>query len=343
MIRLLVDNGYLAFQSGKWWEGSWKEGGFTAGMTHGDPSRGGRHGDAGLAIGRQGMRPVTDFIDRAISEQKPFFVWYAPFLPHEPHTPPAAILGKYDDGTRPPNVAKYYAMCDWFDQTCGELIGHLEHRGIRGDTIIVFLCDNGWAPLKHEADGTAKAPPGWWKHFAPRSKGSPFERGIRTPIMISWPTHVLAEQSDALASSLDLMPTLLTACGLSPPPRQPGINLLDPQQRDARQAVFGGCWSIHNSNPGSPQSTLQYRWCVERQWKLIRRHHGEDTTRYRLVHAWDDTPVRLFDVAKDPHETQNLATTHQEHVARLTRATDTAIPAGSERAAGLRDAARPDE
>ena len=37
-VRALTNNGYLAHQSGKWWEGSWKDGGFTHGMTHGDLS-----------------------------------------------------------------------------------------------------------------------------------------------------------------------------------------------------------------------------------------------------------------------------------------------------------------
>ena len=46
--RLLADRGYVSFQSGKWWEGSYQDGGFTHGMTHGDRDRGGRHGDDGL-------------------------------------------------------------------------------------------------------------------------------------------------------------------------------------------------------------------------------------------------------------------------------------------------------
>jgi arylsulfatase A-like enzyme len=43
----LTDLGYLSLQTGKWWEGSWEDSGFTHGMTHGDPARGGRHGDEG--------------------------------------------------------------------------------------------------------------------------------------------------------------------------------------------------------------------------------------------------------------------------------------------------------
>src|SRR5579862_6159838 len=44
---LLARRGYRSFQSGKWWEGNFTEGGFSAGMTHGDPRHGGRHGDEG--------------------------------------------------------------------------------------------------------------------------------------------------------------------------------------------------------------------------------------------------------------------------------------------------------
>ena len=69
---LFRNSGYRCFQSGKWWEGSWQEGGFTAGMTHGDPSRGGRHGDLGLKIGRSGMQQVFDFIDGSTGQ--PFFL-----------------------------------------------------------------------------------------------------------------------------------------------------------------------------------------------------------------------------------------------------------------------------
>ena len=72
-IRLLTSNGYLAHQSGKWWEGSWKDGGFTHGMTHGDPKRGGRHGDDGLTIGRTSMKPVTGFIMPSNKKSRSFF------------------------------------------------------------------------------------------------------------------------------------------------------------------------------------------------------------------------------------------------------------------------------
>src|SRR5437667_348423 len=96
---------------------------FTHGMT-----KGARHGDAGLTIGRQGLQPIYDFVADARRQQKPFFVWYAPFMPHTPHTPPDRLFQKYAAKTPSPHIARYWAMCEWFDETCGELLGHLERE-----------------------------------------------------------------------------------------------------------------------------------------------------------------------------------------------------------------------
>ena len=92
---MLKEKGYLSFQTGKWWLGNHKDGGFDYGMTHGDPKRGGRHGDYGLEIGRKGLDTINSYVNLALKEKKPFFLWYAPFLPHAPHTPPQRLLDKY--------------------------------------------------------------------------------------------------------------------------------------------------------------------------------------------------------------------------------------------------------
>ncbi len=313
MIRMLTARGYLTHQSGKWWEGSHAAGGFTHGMTHGEAGKGGRHGDAGLRIGREGLEPVKDFVDHSVAQNKPFFLWYAPFLPHTPHNPPAGILKKYEAPGRARNVAKYYAMCEWFDRTCGELLGHLSERGLMDDTIVLYICDNGWAPV----DRKARNPKGWWPDFAPRSKGSPFEGGVRTPIMIAWPGRVKPGRSGDLASSVDLMPTVLRACGIALPAGLPGINLLDAEARTQRDTIFGASYSIHNMTPGDPAATLQYRWCISGHWKLLLRSHGKDSTRYKTVHAWDRVPARLWNLKDDPYGSVDLIAQHPEIADRL--------------------------
>ena len=154
--RLLAPKGYVSHQSGKWWEGNFREGGFTAGMTHGDPRRKGRHGDEGLKIGREGLQPVFDFIDGA--DGKPFLIWYAPFLPHTPHTPPKRLLDKYQSADRPSELARYYAMCEWFDETCGELLDGLQSRALKDNTLVVFVTDNArWLAVSLRAEVEAFA------------------------------------------------------------------------------------------------------------------------------------------------------------------------------------------
>ena len=247
-IRELVVAGYLAHQSGKWWEGSWQDGGFTHGMTHGDPQRGGRHGDDGLSIGRDGMKPVTDFIDHAVATEKPFLVWYAPFLPHTPHNPPARLLAKYRKDGVALDVAKYHAMCEWFDETCGELLDHLDSRGLTDNTLVLFICDNGWAAPSTNADDPNQKK---WKGYAMRSKSSPFENGIRTPIMVSWPGKIIPGRPDDLAHAVDLFPTIAAATGIKPPANLPGLNLADKTARGARERVFG----VTSANGSSSNAT----------------------------------------------------------------------------------------
>ena len=110
LAKLLGANGYVSHQSGKWWEGNaCRCGGFTEGMTHGDAAKGGRHGDEGLKIGREGLKAVTDFVDKSKADQKPFYVWYAPIMPHQPHNPPARLFEKYKGKHESPSY------CDCFD------------------------------------------------------------------------------------------------------------------------------------------------------------------------------------------------------------------------------------
>ncbi|MDP6357679.1 MAG: sulfatase-like hydrolase/transferase [Planctomycetota bacterium] len=315
-IKALTSNGYLAHQSGKWWEGSWKDGGFTHGMTHGIPKRGGRHGDAGLKIGRAGMKPVTDFIDLAVAEKKPFLIWYAPFLPHTPHNPPRRLLDNYTSDGRARDVARYYAMCEWFDETCGVLIDYLDKKGITDNTMVLYICDNGWAAAStNVGDPNQKL----WRGYAQRSKGSPYEKGVRTPVMVSWPGHVKPGRVGEFAHAIDLFPTIAAGTGVDAPAKLTGINLMDADARKGRKKVFGVTHSIHNMTVGDPDDTQQYLWCVERDWKLIVRCNGKDTTQYRNVHIWDKAPVRLFNLKDDPHEKNDLAGRHPETVERLKR------------------------
>ena len=296
--RLLGERGYLGHQSGKWWEGGYARGGFTHGMTRGSPEPDGRHGDAGLAIGREGMQPIFEFIDDAASLDKPFFVWYAPFLPHTPHNPPERLLNKYLPKTDSEFIAKYWAMCEWFDETCGSLLGHLNQRGLAEETIVLFVTDNGWIQKPRE------------NGYAARSKQSPNEGGTRTPIMIRWPGRVQpCWDARTLVSSIDLAPTILAACGLAPTGQMQGLNLLDRNALAQRRTIYGEIFEHDVADIERPAASLYYRWCIEGRYKLIWPTSASHS-------------AELYDLFCDPHEQSNLARCYPQLVAYFKCRTD---------------------
>jgi arylsulfatase A-like enzyme len=287
--KLLGQAGYASLQTGKWWLGDYSTGGFTAGM-----SKGGRHGDEGLDIGRKTMQPIHDFIAGARKESKPFFIWYAPLMPHDPHTPPERLLGKYRDKAPSVAVAKYWAMVEWFDESCGELFTCLEREGLAKDTIVVYVADNGW--ITNPQTG----------RFAPKSKLSPYDGGLRTPIMVRWPDKLAPGVSDTPVSSLDFFPTILKACGVPLPKDLPGIDLADPSAVEARKTLTGECFTHNFVDQEKPATSLLWRWILEDGWKLI-----------VPTPQADHTEPELYQVSGDPHEKRNLAAGEAARVARM--------------------------
>ena len=285
LVRDLVSLGYLALQTGKWWEGSpIKTAGFTHAMTDGE-GRGDRHGGAGLAIGREGLAPIFDFIKQA--GNRPFFVWYAPILPHAPHNPPDELLQQYLKVAPSEPVARYWASVAWFDRTCGELLDHLEAKGLLSNTIVVYTCDNGWIQN-----------PGKANQFAPRSKQTSYEGGVRTPILISWPGKVKPRRdAEHLASNVDLWPTLAALLKTPAPKSLPGINLTDARAVSRRSRIFGEAFSHNIADVDDPTRSLQTRWIIDGWWKLI-----VPDPRNR-----PDAKAELYDLRSDPWEMRDRA------------------------------------
>lgn len=301
--RLLAAKGYVSLQTGKWWEGHFRRGGFTHGMTHGDAARGGRHGDEGLKIGRQTMEPIFQFIEQAAG--KPFFVWYAPMMPHDPHTPPQSLLDTYRTRTDSIHVARYWAMCEWFDQTVGELLEYLDRKNLAENTLVVFVVDNGWIQ-RPDAPG-----------FAPKSKRSPHDGGLRTPILLRWPGRIRPQRDDRnVVLSIDLAPTILRACGLKPTAEMQGVNLLDATAVAQRRTIFGEVFTHSAIDIHRPEANLQYRWCLDGSTKLIWPHPANVPSQ----------GPELYDVLADPHEEHNLAGSLKSRVDQLRSRLDTWWP-----------------
>jgi uncharacterized sulfatase len=288
--RLLAKKGYRSLQTGKWWQGSYRRGGFTHGMTKGQ-----RHGDDGLVIGRKTMQPIYDFIADARKHDKPFFVWYAPMMPHEPHNPPPRLLEKYRSRTKSLSVARYWAMIEWFDETCGALLDHLDREKLAESTLVLFLADNGWV----------QNPEG--RGFV-RSKRSPYDAGLRTPILVRWNDKVKPGKVEALASSIDLVPTVLAAVGLKATPAMQGINLLDDKALGKRKTIFGECFTHDAVDLDQPAKNLEWRWVIDERWKLIVPKSGMGS--------------ELYDLMADPDERTDLAGKEPERAGALRKKLD---------------------
>ena len=217
------------------------------GMTHGDPAKGGRHGDDGLKIGRQGLQPVFDFLDKAKKDGKPFFVWYAPMMPHSPHNPPERLLRR---STRTRRKSQFTSRstgpcASGSTRRSASCSAKLEKNGQAKNTLVIYLHDNGWIQdpnsreLRPEVEALAlrRRP----AHADHREVAGPGEAGRERP---------------ARVLSIDLAPTILRAAGAKPPTDMPGINLLDAKWlagRDTRSSARSS--STTRSTSTSPPRT----------------------------------------------------------------------------------------
>jgi arylsulfatase A-like enzyme len=151
------------------------------------------------------------FLDAAGA--RPFFLWVG-F--HEPHRPYADTAPQHDPArvTVPPyladtretraDLARYYDAIAHMDSAVTEMMAALRQRHLEGNTLVVFLSDNG-APF-------------------PREKGTLYDAGTRTPLILVWP-GVIAPGSTydrGVVSTVDLAPTLLEVGGATPPPSMQG-------------------------------------------------------------------------------------------------------------------------
>ena len=315
--RILAQHGYACLQTGKHWEGDYRTAGFTEGMTLGRPAKrlgqvtGTRaqengqsvahgNGDAGLVIGRETMKPIDEFVDKCAGRQ-PFFLWYAPFLPHTPYDASARFRELYDGQQVSRHLLPYYAEIARFDETVGHLLEHLQRKSLLSNTLIIFVTDNGLRPDPKRPDRQDS-----------RSKLSPFENGLRTPVLIRWDGQSRAGEHQQLVQTIDLVPTMLAAAGLSSKitSRMKGLNLM-PSARGEKalplRAVFGAIYPNDAVGLGEPSRHVRGRWMREGRFKLMVPGPAKPPL-----------PLALFDLREDPGEKVNLATDLGQ-VARLAR------------------------
>ena len=126
--------------------------------------------------------------------------------------------------------------------------------------------------------------------------------------MIRYPGHVSPKLDDeTVVSSIDLAPTILRACGMSPTDDMTGINLLDEKARSDRESIYGEVFAHDVFDLDTAQPNLRYQWAIQFPWKLIAPSSANVP----------DEPVQLYHLLDDPFEQDNAAEAHPELVKQL--------------------------
>ena len=229
---------------------------------------------------------AVDWIER--NKDKPFFL-YVPF--NAQHAPLQATK-KYLD--RFPNIADekrklFAAMMSAKDDAVGQVLAKLKEIGKEQDTLVFYFADNG-GPT-----GSTTSKNGPLRGF----KSTTLEGGVRVPFMVQWKGKIPSGKTyDHPVIQLDILPTVLTACGgkVDPAWKLDGVDLMP---------------FLTGQNSGKPHETLYWRF--GQQWAI---RHGD----WKLVAArLDDNEPKLFNLAEDIGEAKDLSAANPEKVEELTK------------------------
>jgi arylsulfatase A len=153
---------------------------------------------------------ALDFISR--HKDKPFFLYYPMILTHGPYqpTPDSKDWDPKAQGEGVNHAPKHFGdMVEYTDKLVGKVIAKLDSLGLRDNTLILFLGDNGTGRGTRSMMGDRVVIGG---------KGFSTDTGMHVPFIANWPGHVVAGKvcSD-LVDTTDFLPTLLEASGVNPP------------------------------------------------------------------------------------------------------------------------------
>ncbi|MEX2671506.1 MAG: arylsulfatase [Phycisphaeraceae bacterium] len=349
IAELLADAGYQTGIFGKWHLGDNypmrpMDQGFAESLIHrggglAQPSepRGNRRGYTDPILLHNGRKVAThgycsdvytdhalQFIEQAHANDEPFFVYLPYNAPHGPfHDVPEALYQQYREEAEAlaelivPNLegeqlerqvdrlARIGAMITNVDANVGRVVDQLEKMGVAEDTLVIYLNDNG--PNSRRFVGPFRG-----------MKSEVYEGGIRSPFWLRWPRRLSPEMSSQIpAAHIDVMPTILAACGVTVPAdlQLDGRNLLPLLEGEAVD------WEDRpvaiQSHRGNVPQRYHHFMLRQGRWKLV---NNSGFGREQLP---GEPTFELYDVVADPGETRDLAEQEPQITRRLKDAYDT--------------------
>ena len=164
----------------------------------------------------------------------------------------------------------YFAAVTAMDRDIGRIIDKLEEKGLREDTLVVFVSDNGFSCGHH----------GFWGKGNGTYPPNMYENSIKVPFVVSHPGRIPAGSVQAaMVSAYDFMPTLLDYLGLSLP------ESLDLPGQSVLPLLLGA------DDTGRQEEVIYDEYGATRMMR---------TEEWKYVHRYPDGPHELYDLANDP-------------------------------------------
>lgn len=243
------------------------------------------------------------------NKDKPFYVRFFPNDVHGGHFPAPGEENAYKHLSDNPLDWAFLAVLKNMDDHIGRIIDEIDTLGLSKKTLIIFTSDNG------PSDGARKylqgqKPAGFAGIYRGR-KWSNYEGGIRMPFIAVWPGHITpgSEDNTSMMSTLDLSPTFCKIAGV------PVESNLDGTDRSS--VLFG---TPSDRKPlfwqyGHPHSVLK-GGLVNHLSPTFAMRDGQ----YKYMVNPDGSEAQLYDLSKDPSESNNLFDSEPSRVVTMSKA-----------------------
>jgi arylsulfatase A len=252
------------------------------------------------------------------NQSKPFFMMVAFNLPHYPEQPTARFKDAYAEIQMPRQ--SYARVISSVDEHIGRVLGKLESAGLRENTIVILMSDNGHSVEDSNGIGvdnhTSGYPRGhyylahggggntgkWIGH-----KGTFLEGGIRVPAIISYPKLIpQGETREQVITTMDWFPTIRELCSV-------------PSDGDSPQLDGHSLTRIiADAKASSDHEVLHFAWAKnwavrKGDWKLICKWNAKSSQPIYSLHNLGDAQPEVKDYAQmESQMVQELISLHEE-------------------------------